>query len=99
MDVTDWYVVVVVFWSVGLSCWVYEWVCFCCCSEGVEVEDVEDFEFCHDGSGVCLGREVFEESDDFFVDDVEWLYVCFLGVGCAPDGDVADEVGVCMHVV
>ena len=35
----------------------------------------------------------------FFVDDVEWLYVCFLGVGCAPDGDVADEVGVCMHVV
>ena len=39
---------------------------------------------------------MLDESDDFLVNDVEWLDVCFLGVGCTPDGDVANEVGVCM---
>ena len=71
-------------------------MCFCCCSESIEIEDVEDFEFCHDGLGMCSWGEVFEESDDFLLDDAEGLYVCFFVVGCAPDGDVADEVGVCV---
>ena len=63
---------------------------FCCCSVCVQVEDVEKFELSHDGFCVCLGWKVLDESDDLFVDDVQWLDVCFLGVGCAPDGDVAD---------
>ena len=42
MDLCSPYVVVVVFWSVLLGCWVYEGVHFYCYSEYVEVAEVED---------------------------------------------------------
>ena len=51
------------------------------------------------GFGVCSGWEVFDESDCFLLDADEWLNVGFAGVCCAPYGDVADEVGVCMGEV
>lgn len=53
-------VVVVMFWSIGVRSLVDEWVCFCCYSMCVEVEDVEDFELCHDGSSVRSGGGSFE---------------------------------------
>ena len=41
---------------VGLSVLgVDEGVCFCCYSKGVEVDDVEDVEFCHEWLCVCSG--------------------------------------------
>ena len=47
-------VVVVVLGSVGLrGAWVDEWVHFGTHTEGVEVDEVEDVEFCHEGG--CVG--------------------------------------------
>ena len=43
--------------------------------------------------------EVFDESDYSFLCSDEWLYVLLLGIGCAPDGDVADEMWVYVYVV
>ena len=37
-------------------------------SEGIEVRDVEDFEFVHQWGGVCSWWEVFENSDYFLLD-------------------------------
>jgi hypothetical protein len=81
VDVGHGLIVVVVFWSVWLFFWVDERVYFGAESEGVEVVDVEDVELQHDGGGVCSGREVDEEPDDFLMDCVEWLEVGFAFVG------------------
>ena len=40
-----------------------------------------------------------DEADDSFLGFDEWLEVSFLGVSGAPDGYVADEVGVDQGVV
>ena len=77
----------------------YEGVYFCACSESEQVGEVQDFEFRHERSGVGSWWEVFDDSNQLFLYPDEGLYVCFLGVGCTPDGDVADEVWVCMCVV
>ena len=45
----------------------YEGVCFCCYSERVEVDDVEDSEFCHEWFCVCSGWHVFDKSDDLLL--------------------------------
>ena len=80
MDLSCGGVGVVVFWSVEVSSSVDEGMCFCACSEGVEVGDVEDFEFCHEGLGVGSGWQVFNESDDLFLGSDERLDVGFPGV-------------------
>ena len=89
----------VVFWSVGLAIGVDEWVHFCACSKCVEVGDFKDFEFCHEGSGVCSGWFVCDDADDFLLGSDKWLDVRFLCVSCAPDGDISDEVWVYVREV
>ena len=54
----------------------------------------ENLDFCHERLGVCSRWLVFDDSNDFLLGSDEWLDVCFLIVGCAPDGDVSDEVWV-----
>ena len=89
---------VVVFWSVCLVCVVYVWVNFQARYERVEVEDVEDFEFCHDGL-VCAWWESFYDSDELFLYSDEWVYVLFCSVVGSPYRDVADQVWVSVGVV
>jgi hypothetical protein len=77
-------------------------------AECVEIEYVEDAVVVHEG--LCVSVNPFfsllypwgdaaEESNDFFVDDVKGLEVCFVWVWVSPDGDVRDEVWVCEGVV
>ena len=82
----------VVLWSVGFGCFsgrVDERVYGEAGSECVEVEYVEDAMIVHEGLCVCVkpffsslypGGDAAYESNDFFVDDVEGLEVCFVGV-------------------
>ena len=81
-------VFVVVVWSVQWFWRVDEGVCFRCYSECVEIDDAEDAAFCHEWFGVCPGWRIC----DLLLCSDEGLYVHFLVVGCAPDGDVADEM-------
>ena len=92
MNVCCGYIVVIVFWSVEWSGEVDVGVRFCRNSECVEVSYVEDTELCHEWFCVRSGWYVFDESDDLLLCSDERFYVCLLLVGCAPDGDVADEM-------
>ena len=63
---------VVMFWSVDFFVgWVDEWVHVDGCSVRIEIEDVEDVELFHEWFGMCLGRFVADESDDFLVGSME----------------------------
>jgi len=48
-----------------------EWVHVDGCSVRIEIEDVEDVELFHEWFGMCLGRFVADESDDFLVGSME----------------------------
>ena len=64
VDCCSWGVVVVVFWAIAGLAGVDIGVHFCAYSKGVEVGDVEDVEFCHDGFGVGVRFGVVDEADD-----------------------------------
>ena len=53
VDLSSRSVLVVVIGSVGLCAWVDEWVHFYTHTESVEVDEVEDMKFCHEGG--CVG--------------------------------------------
>ena len=89
----------VMFWAVQLFLGVDERLHLCAYSECVEVSDVEDLELGHDGLGVAARGYSADEADDSFLGFDEWLEVSFLGVSGAPDGYVADEMGVDQGVV
>lgn len=48
---------------------------------------------------MCPWWEVHYESDDLFLGSDQWLYICCIGPLRPPDGDLTDEVGVCLAVV
>lgn len=89
-----------VLWSVDVVLWwVDEWMHVNGSAEGVQVEDVEDFEFSEEWLGVCLRWFVAKNADDFFVHAVERLEKFFVGLVGAPDRDGVDEVWVDESVV
>ena len=88
-----------VFGAIFLLCWVYEGVHFYAYSQYVEVCEVEDFEFFHDGFGVCVRWLVFDNSQDFFLCSNEWLHVRFCDISCSPYSNGANKVRVHMHVI
>ena len=59
--------------SVELFVGVDEGVHFEAYAENVEVGDVEDFELCHDWSGVCSWWGVCDESNNFLLGSDEGL--------------------------
>ena len=86
-------------WSVELFAWVHKRVELHADSVGVEVLDVQDFELCHEWFGVGPWREVLDEAYYTLLCSDQWSEVGAIGVVCAPDGDLANEVGEHLAVV
>ena len=57
-----------------------EWVHFCADAEGVEVGDVEDFQFVHNWFRWAAWWFVSDDSYYFLLCSNEWLEVFFVGV-------------------
>jgi hypothetical protein len=63
-------------------------------SVDIDVVDVQDAVFLHEWLCVCSWWFVENESDYFFMYDMEWFQVLFGWLFVSPDGDCVDDMWV-----